>query len=218
MEIIAKYFPVLVKGGWLMLPILFLSIIALGIILERFWVLVIRRSRIFPKNLLPQIRKQLKDGKIEQAISTCEKDSSVMSRILLEGLGANGAPREILREVFEDAGRREGRMLERYLGALGAIAGVSPLLGLLGTVIGMIEIFDKISDMKLGQYSAMASGINIALYTTAFGLTVAIPSYLAFKAYGGIVESLLRDMEEEACHMLNLLGKENQDDAKTESA
>ena len=131
----------------------------------------------------------------------------MMARVLLAGLSLYGAPREVIRETLEDAGRRESRELDRFLGTLAAIAGVSPLLGLLGTVVGMIEVFEKIASEHIGQYEHLAEGIYIALYTTAAGLIVAIPAYLAFRAFQGIADAKVRDMEDLAVDLLNRLDR-----------
>lgn len=204
---INSLFPLIERGGWVMWPIVFCSIASLAIILDRLWVLVIRSDRIIPRSFLREAEARLDKGEIEEAVVACRKNDSMMARVLLAGLSFYGSPRSMIREVMEDAGRRESRDLDRFLGILAAIAGVSPLLGLLGTVNGMIQIFQEIASKHIGQYESLAGGIYVALYTTAAGLIVAIPSYLAYRGFAGIADRNVREMEEWSVDMLNHLDK-----------
>lgn len=131
----------------------------------------------------------------------------MMARILLAGLAFAGSSRSVVREALADAGRRETRELDRFLGTLTAIAGVAPLLGFLGTVLGMVQIFQEISQKHIGQYEALAGGIYVALYTTVFGLIVAIPAYLAYRAFSGMADRKREDMEDWAVDLMNTLDK-----------
>ncbi len=207
LETINNLFPLAEKGGIVMWPIAILSMFALAIILERFWVLVLRADRIMSKAFMREIEAMLDKGEIEETVVACRKRDSMMSRVLLAGLALRGAPRGIIREALEDEGRKEARELERYLGGLAAIAGVSPLLGLLGTVFGMIEIFQKIESNPVGKFESLAGGIYVALYTTAAGLVVAIPTYLAYRAFLGIATYRTNEMEEQAVSLLNHLDR-----------
>ncbi len=188
-----------------MVPIMACSLVALAIILERLWSLVIRAGRIMPRAFVSEVEALLEKGEVEAAIVACRKNDSMMARVLLAGLNQYGAPRAIIRESIEDAGRRESYELDRFIETLGAVAGVSPLLGLLGTVIGMIDVFQEISSKRIGQYEALAEGIYIALITTAAGLIIAIPSYLFYRAYSGMADRKLREMEDVGVDLLNLL-------------
>ena len=190
-----------------MWPILVLSIIAFAIIFERLWFLVIRGGRIVSRPFLEEVEKDLEQGKLEAAVVACRKNGSMMARILLAGLAFAGSPRTMVREALQYAGRRETRELDRFLGALTAIAGVGPLLGFLGTVLGMVQIFQEISHKHIGQYEALAGGIYVALYTTVFGLIVAVPAYLAYRAFAGIADRRREDMEDWAIDLMNVLEK-----------
>jgi len=190
-----------------MWPIVILSILALAIVLERSWTLIIRRDRIIPRSFLRELEARLDRGEIEEAVVACRKDDSLMARVVLAGLSVYNAPRPVIREALEDAGRRESMELDRYLGVLAAIAGVSPLLGLLGTVLGMIQIFQEIESKHIGQYEHLAGGIYVALITTAAGLVVAIPSYLAYKGFSGIAAMQTAEMENWSVKVLNRLDR-----------
>jgi len=198
-------FPLIERGGWVMWPITLLSVLALAIILERTWVLVVRSERIIPRSFLRELEARLDRNEIKEAVVACRRDDSLMARVILAGLSQFGSPRSVVREAFEDAGRRESQELERFLGMLAAIAGVSPLLGLLGTVLGMIQIFQQIAGEHIGQYESLAGGIYVALITTAAGLIVAIPSYLAYRSFAGLADIKTREMEEWSVKVLNHL-------------
>jgi biopolymer transport protein ExbB len=205
LEWIGGLFPLLSKGGWVMWPLAGCSVVSLTIILERAWFLVVRRGRIISDDFVKAISGLLEKGRLEEAVIACRKNDSIMARILLSGLQIHGAPRAIIRETMEDTGRRETRVLDQSLGVLAAMAGVGPLLGLYGTVLGMIQIFEEVGRQHIGDYGAMAGGIFVALYTTAAGLTVAIPSFLGYRAFSGLSDRYTRDMEELAVDLLNLL-------------
>ncbi len=186
-----------------MIFIVLCSVVALAIICERIWALLIRGKRIVPSDLLIEVRNRVERGDINEARLACEKSPSSLGRILLSGLRAAGEAREVIREVLEDRGRREAADLNRYLNVLSTIAGVAPLLGLLGTVTGMINLFGVISAEGPGNPAQMATGIAEALITTASGLTVAIPAYVAYKYFAARVERLVGEMEESALVMLD---------------
>ncbi len=190
-----------------MWPIVILSVLALAIILERIWTLFIMSGRILPGSLLREVEARLGRGEVEEAAVACRKDDSIISRVLLAGISLFGSPRPVIREALLDAGRRESQELERYLGVLAAIAGVSPLFGLLGTVLGMIQIFQEIESKHIGQYESLAGGIYVALITTAAGLIVAIPSYLAFRAFVGVADRKTMEMEDWSVKVLNHLDR-----------
>jgi biopolymer transport protein ExbB len=204
---INSFFPLIEKGGIMMWPIIILSIVAFAIILERAWTLVIRSELIVPKGLVKEVEARLSEGEIEEAVVACRKSESMISRILIAGLMFHDREKSEIREALEDAGRHESHELDRFLGMLAAVAGVSPLMGLLGTVFGMIDIFNEIAGKNIGQYESMAGGIYVALYTTAAGLIVAIPAYLAFRAFSGIAEYRTREMEDVAINLINHLDK-----------
>lgn len=195
------------KGGPVMIFILLCSIIALAIICERIWILIVRGKRIIPPDLVVEVRHRVTRGEIADAKLACDKSGSSIGRLLKAGLEHAGAGREAIRERLEDRGRLEASGLMKYLNVLSTVAGVSPLLGLLGTVTGMIKLFGVISIEGPGDPASMATGIAEALITTAAGLTVAIPSYVAYRYFTSRSERLVAEMEESALEMLDNLHK-----------
>jgi len=204
---IYSLFPLVEKGGWVMLPIIGLSILAVAIFLERVWVLMVRSNRIISRPLVNNVSSLLERGEREEAVVPCRKNNSMIARVIFTGLSMPEASRADIREAMEEEGRRESRELDRYLGILAAIAGVSPLLGLLGTVLGMIDVFQGISQEHIGQYEHLAGGIYKALYTTAAGLSVAIPTYLIYRGFAGLADKKVREMEDTAVDVLRHLNR-----------
>ena len=178
-----EVFEFLSKGGWLMVPIGLCSIVALAFFLERLWSL--QANKVMPSRFLEVIGKLLQDGKFEQAEAMCQGNDSHIAAVLEAGVRYAGRDRAVVKEVMEEVGQREVHYMERFVGALGAIATVAPLLGLLGTVTGMISVFQRVVNQTAAGQSAdagaLANGIWEALITTAAGLTVAIPAYLAYR-------------------------------------
>ena len=190
-------------GGLLMIPILLGSVIAMGIIAERAWTL--QRRRIAPDNLVVQVWQWARAGHLtEERIRTLRKGSP-LGRILAAGLANRDLDRERMKEGIEDVGRHVVHDLERYLNALGTIAAIEPLLGLLGTVVGMIQTFSVISTHGIGDPGILAGGISKALITTAAGLTVAIPAMFFHRYFRGRVDELVVTMEQEALKMMEAL-------------
>ena len=192
-----------------MVPILLGSVIAMAIVVERFWTL--RRRRIAPENLVVQVWQWARSGKLNEERIRALRRGSPLGRILAAGLGSRDRDRAIMKESIEDVGRHVVHELERYLDALGTIAAVSPLLGLLGTVIGMIKVFAVITTQGVGDPGVLASGISEALLTTAAGLTVAIPALLFHRYFRGRVDELVVTMEVEALKMVEALHAAAQD-------
>jgi biopolymer transport protein ExbB len=192
-----------VKGGVLMIPIALCSIIALAIFLERLWSL--RRSRVIPRDFLIEIEDLIRREKIPEAITRCRKDNSSMANIILAGIRNFGKRREIVKESIEEIGRREASTLERYINVVGTIAAIAPLLGLLGTVFGMIKAFNVISIQGVGNPSSLAGGISEALITTAAGLVVAIPTFVLYRYLANKADALIVEMEEHSIRMVDLL-------------
>ncbi len=190
-------------GGWLMLPILLCSVIALAIVGERFWSL--QEKRITPPNLVAQVWQWHKAGALDDEHIQALAKSSPLGRILAAGLINRHHPREIMKESIEDTGRQVVHELDRYLNTLGTVAAVTPLLGLLGTVIGMIKVFAAITAHGVGNPGVLAGGISEALITTAAGLSVAIPSLIFYRYFRGKVNALVLKMEEEALKMLDVM-------------
>ena len=190
-------------GGWLMVPIVLCSIIAMAIAAERMWTL--QRRRIAPENLVVQVWQWARSGSLSEERIRLIRKGSPLGRILAAGLANQDREREVMKESIEDVGRHVVHDLERYLNALGTIASIAPLLGLLGTVIGMIKVFAVITTQGIGDPAVLANGISEALITTAAGLTVAIPSLMFHRYFRGRVDELVITMEEEALKMLEAL-------------
>jgi biopolymer transport protein ExbB len=190
-------------GGWLMLPIILCSIVAAGIVAERLWTL--RRERIIPPHLVAQVWHWLKEDELDEGHIKALRNSSPLGRVLASGLAQRAGSRDLIKESVEDTGRHVVHELDRYLNTLGTIAAITPLLGLLGTVIGMVRVFTAITAHGVGDPGALAGGISEALLTTAAGLTVAIPSLIAYRYLRGKVNELVVDMEQEAIKLVDAL-------------
>jgi biopolymer transport protein ExbB len=190
-------------GGLLMLPILLSSVVAMAIVVERLWTL--RRDRIVPSNLVVQVWQWAKSGELDDDRIHEIRASSPLGRVLAAGLANRRAERESMKAAIEDVGRHVVHEMERYLGALGTIAAVTPLLGLLGTVIGMIKVFTVITVQGVGNPEVLAEGISQALITTAAGLSVAIPTLLFHRHLQRRVDDLVVTMEQEALKMVEVL-------------
>lgn len=190
-------------GGWLMLPIIACSIVALAITIERFWSL--QKERVTPKYLAAKIWQWSKDGKLDENRILQIRKSSALGRILAAGLLNQNYEREIMKESIEETGRHVAYELQRFLNTLGTIAAISPLLGLLGTVIGMIQVFSVITSVGVGDPGELAGGISKALITTAAGLSVAIPSLIFVRYFRRKVDGLVVGMEQEAIKLVEVM-------------
>lgn len=189
-------------AGWPIWPLIFASIISLAIIFERFYSL--RATRINPPLLLEQTLENVRRQGVGNDMLRALADNSPLGRILASGLRTLGSSREVMKETIEEAGRAVAHDLGRYLNSLGTIATVAPLLGLLGTVIGMVEIFGSQTPTG-GNPAVLAHGISVALYNTAFGLIVAIPSMIFYRFFRGKVDELLIDMEQQALKLVDIV-------------
>ncbi len=194
------------KGGPVMIPIAVAGVLALAIFLER--VVSLRGERVAPERLVKAVKELAKDGKYSEAGVLCEQDRSAVSVVLLAGVRHAGKSRERLKELMEESGKSVAAELERYVNALGTIAAICPLMGLLGTVLGMITVFQKITSQGVGDPRILASGIWEALLTTAAGLTIAIPAYIGYRYLLGRVDRLVLGMEESALELADLAAKE----------
>ena len=186
-----------------MYPIIVCSVLSLAIFLERVWSL--RRKRNFPPAFLQEITQLLRENNIRKALTLCNTSASSISRIFTVGLTNYGKKREIIKELIEEVGRREASLLGKYIGALSTIASVSTLLGLLGTIAGMIKIFSVISSESVVNPSTLAGGISEALYTTAAGLTVAIPTIVFYRYVSSKSNNLVMEMEDCSVQMVELI-------------
>jgi biopolymer transport protein ExbB len=193
----------LARGGIMMAPILVFSVIALGTFLERLWVL--RRDLVLPEEPLRELENFIRKKMIPEARTYCQQHPSPLARILFAGLQQYGNSRDLIKENMEERGKAEALELKKYIGLLHTIASISPLLGLLGTVSGMIKVFGTISVEGVGNPASLATGISEALITTAAGLTVAIPTFLGQRYLAARAERLTHMLEEYATYLLNLL-------------
>lgn len=201
-------FDLIQAGGWLMVPILLCSVAAMAIVVERSWAL--RRRRIMPEGLVMQIwQLQRRDELNAERIETI-RQSSALGRMLAAGLINRLHTREVMKEAIQDAGRHVVSGMERYLSTLGTIAAVTPLLGLLGTVIGMIEVFSVIMDAGVGDPAVLAGGIAQALITTAAGLSIAIPALMFHRYFVSRVDKLVIGMEEQALRLIEVMKGERE--------
>ena len=191
-----------------MVPILLCSILALAIILERSWAL--RQAQVMPDGLLAKVRVWLQQGALDAGRMDALRNSSQLGRILATGLSPHCQTLEERKTAIEDAGRQGAVELERFLAALGTIAMISPLLGLLGTVWGLIVVFDQITTTGLGQPSDLAGGIAQALITTAAGLAVAIPAVIFHRYFQRKVSVLVSQMEAVAHQLMDVLQQREQ--------
>lgn len=194
---------IILAGGWLMIPILLCSAVALAIVAERFWTL--RTVRLAPPTLLEQVRASWGKGKVDRGYLQALRANSPLGRILAAGLANARAGREIMKERIEEAASQEIHEMERFLSTLGTIAAIAPLLGLLGTVIGMIDVFSAIMLHGTGDTALLAGGISKALITTAAGLSVAIPAVFFHRFLVRRVDEITVGMEQAAVQLLDWL-------------
>src|SRR5579863_6017590 len=190
-------------GGTLMWPIMLCSVVAVAIILERLWTLQDRR--VLPADLMQKVWKLVEAHQINDKVIQALEQNSPLGRLLAVGLQNRHRPRDILMERLEDTGRHMVHELERYLNTLGTIAGVSPLLGLLGTVTGIIRSFNAIQAGGMGDPRALSGGIAEALIATAAGLCVAIPALISYRYLRGRVDGIVVEMEKHAIRMADAL-------------
>lgn len=194
---------IFLAAGWPIWFLLVASIIALALIIERS--IVLRRSKIIPPNLLDEVVGLYRSRKASAEVINRLENNSPLGRILAAGLRNESASRDVMKESIEEAGRAVSHDLERFLGHLGTIATAAPLLGLFGTVIGMIEIFGSQSPTGGTNPAQLAHGISISLYNTAFGLVVAIPSLIFYRAFRGKVDALVVEMEQQAVRFVDIV-------------
>lgn len=190
-------FAIIQAAGWPIWPLLIASIIALTLIIERS--LYLRRRRILPVNLLDEVVRVYHNGKIDADVIATLEQNSPLGRVLAAGLRNIHAPRDVMKESIEEAGRGTAYELERFLTTLGTIATLAPLMGLFGTVVGMIEIFGSQNAAGTGANpTQLAHGISIALYNTGFGLAIAMPALIFYRHFRALVNGFLIDMEQQA--------------------
>ncbi len=197
------------SGGWLMVPILLCSIVAAAISVERLWSL--QRGRITPKNLLAEVWNNHKDAEPDPQSIRDLRGSSPLGQVFAAGLSNARRGRDIMKEAMEESAGQVSHDLERYLTALGIIASIAPLLGLLGTVVGMIQVFSVMLLEGAGNANVLAGGISKALITTAAGLSVAIPALIFHRFFLRRVDELMVSMEQEASKLVDIMHGDQED-------
>ncbi|MDK2778962.1 MAG: MotA/TolQ/ExbB proton channel family protein [Pseudomonadota bacterium] len=191
------------SGGWMMVPIIICSVLALGISVERFWTL--RPAQIAPRDLLARVWGWMKNNQLDSGRIKELRASSPLGRVLAAGLLNSRHGRQIMKESIEEVAAHEIHGMERYLTALGTVAAVAPLMGLLGTVFGMIQVFAEIMSQGTGQANLLAGGISEALVTTAAGLIVGIPALICHRLLQRRVDEIVVYMEQEAIKLVDVL-------------
>jgi biopolymer transport protein ExbB len=195
-------FAIIQAAGWPIWPLLIASVLALALIIER--VVSLRAEKVVPAGLLQRVVGELKTPANADALATNLEQHSALGKVLAAAVRNVNSSREVMKEAVEEAGRAAAHDLERYLTTLGTIASVSPLMGLFGTVVGMIEIFGAASPGGTNPQQ-LAHGISVALYNTGFGLMVAIPSLIAWRHFRARVDSYLVEMEQHAIRLVEVL-------------
>ncbi|RLA09032.1 MAG: MotA/TolQ/ExbB proton channel family protein [Gammaproteobacteria bacterium] len=191
------------SGGYIMAPLLLFSVLAVAIIIERLWSL--KQNKVLPKHLLVETLRLLHQGGIDKSMLSKLKNNSPLGEILVCGLLNRNRSAEFLKDTVEEEGRHVAHKLNKYINLLGTIAAISPLLGLLGTVIGMINVFATITTVGVGDPTMLAGGINKALITTATGLSVAIPALFFYRYFRARINTLILIMEKEAITLVKSL-------------
>jgi len=199
-------FELVQAGGWLMIPILICSVLSVAICVERFWTL--RSGHIAPRHLLVRVWNWIKNGEMDNRRLKELRTGSPLGQILAAGIVSHRQGRDLMKESIEEVANQVVHDMERYLNTLGTIAAITPLLGLLGTVIGMIKVFSAIRLEGTGNAAVLAGGISEALITTAAGLTVAIPSLFFYRFFMRKVDELVVYMEQEALKLVEVLSSE----------
>ena len=189
-------------AGWPIWPLILASVISLAIIGERFWTL--RSEAVAPKGLLPEVQKWLAQGGVTKETIARLEQHSPLGQVFASALRNVDSSREVMKEAIEETARAVIHDLERYLTTLGTIATVSPLLGLLGTVIGMVELFGAFTATG-HDVAQFARGISVALYNTAMGIVVAVPSMIFYNHFRAKVDSLIVEMEQQAIKLVEII-------------
>jgi len=195
-------FSIILAAGWPIWPLLFASVISVALIIERL--VALRRSKVLPAGLLQSVIAEYRKQSLTESTVASMEAQSPLGRVLAAGLRNVGSSREIMREAIEETGAVVAHELERYLTTLGTIASISPLMGLFGTVVGMIEIFSSQAPSGSNPVQ-LAHGISVALYNTGFGLLIAIPSMIFWRHFRALVNSFVVDMQQQAVRLVEVL-------------
>jgi biopolymer transport protein ExbB len=195
-------FAIIQAAGWPIWPLLFASVIAVALIIER--AMVLRRVKVLPSGVLQGVIAEYRQSGVSETLIARVENNSPLGRVLASGIRNAKSAREVMKEAIEESGRAVAHDLERYLTTLGTIATIAPLMGLFGTVIGMIEIFGSPTSSG-NNPQALAHGISVALYNTGFGLVIAIPSMIAYRHFRALVDGFLVEMEQEAIKLVEII-------------
>ena len=193
----------LVAGGWVMPLIVACSVVALSISIERY--IALDRSKVAPPHLLATVWRDLKQGELNAQKLAQLRNNSPLGAILAAGIANRGQGRDVMKESISEAASHVVHDLEKYLNSLGTVAAIAPLLGLLGTVVGMIDVFTQITTVGTGTANALAGGISEALLTTAAGLIVAIPALVMHRYCTGLIDTIVVDLEREAIKLVDAI-------------
>ncbi|MEQ8956147.1 MAG: MotA/TolQ/ExbB proton channel family protein [Gammaproteobacteria bacterium] len=196
-------YEIVVAGGWLMVPILLCSLVSVAIIIERFWSL--SRNKILPPGLLRYVWDLYKSNQLTMDRIIELRQDSPLGEVFSVGLVNQAHGRDVMKDAMEEAGSKVAHEMERFLAALGTIAAITPLLGLLGTVLGMIEVFTEIMVSGTGDTGRLAGGISTALITTASGLTIAIPSMVFHRYFERQIDGMVVDMEHQCSRLVDAI-------------
>jgi biopolymer transport protein ExbB len=195
-------YSIILAAGWPIWPLLLASIVALALIIERL--VALRRLKVLPDGLLQRVIAEFRQHGSNESTVTALEAQSPLGRVLAAGLRNVGSSREVMREAIEETGNLVGHDLERYLTTLGTIASMSPLMGLFGTVVGMIEIFGSQTAAGTNPIQ-LAHGISVALYNTGFGLLIAIPSMIFWRHFRAQVNGYMIEMQQQAVRLVEVL-------------
>ena len=193
---------IIIAAGWPIWPLIATSVFGVAIILERFWSL--RESHVIPQNLMEDVKKLVGSGPIKRYAVEALRANSPLGEIMAVAIENQNSSLEIIKDSIEEAGSQVSYKLERYLGALSTISTVAPLLGLFGTIIGMVELFSSFTSSG-HDVAVFARGISIALYNTAGGIVVAVPAMIAFRYFRSKVDHLVNEMEQQALHLVEIM-------------
>ena len=193
---------IIIAAGWPIWPLIATSVFGVAIILERFWSL--RESYVIPQNLMEAVKKLVGSGSIKRDAVEALRANSPLGEIMAVAIENQNSSLEIIKDSIEEAGSQVSYKLERYLGALSTISTVAPLLGLFGTIIGMVELFSSFTSSG-HDVAVFARGISIALYNTAGGIVVAVPAMIAFRFFRSKVDHLVNEMEQQALHLVEIM-------------
>ena len=191
-------------GGWLMIPLVLSSLVAIAVILALF--VSLKKSKVLPQGLAEKAQKLARSGKMSPAHIKQIRDGSILGSVLAAGLDTVGQPRHLMKESIEEAGRHAIHKMDKYMTTLGTIAAIAPLLGLLGTVVGMIVVFNQMLQAGgVGNPADLAGGISQALVTTAFGISIAVPALIFHRYFRGKINDYAVEMEKEAVKILEIV-------------